>query len=240
MSLFIDRRLTIDSSSLCEAITIDANEKSHIFSVAAPADEPVQLIGLTLANGRAVWGGAVCNIGATLYISRSTLVNNAVGGSSGHGGAVYSYKGTLTVDETVFRWNGAIDRDGKGGAVHVYYGTASVANSAFEGNTASLPNSSGGAMYVVLANADVTNSVFIGNTARGDGGAIYVNSAVLTLANSTLHANISDDGRRGIFVGLREANVTINGVIPLLPATQPTTTDRTSMCIPALSPAPTI
>ena len=213
-SLVVDHGLTIDGASAGETITIDADQRSRAFTVIAPADEPVALAGLTMTGGLADFGGAVSTIGATLHITGSTLIKNAVGDCPlGNGGAVYCYRGSLFVKDSVFRWNETTYSGGSGGAIYSSYAAMNLACSIFEGNRTRGSSAGGGAIYLAQTDTKAANLVLVGNTAAYRGGGIHVNSSSLTLTNSTLVGNTSGDDGGGVHVYGSDADVTLNNSV---------------------------
>ena len=142
---------------------------------------------LTIANGRALVGGAINNMRGTLIVTNSTFSGN----SSPNGGAIVNGAiGTLIVTNSNFSSNHGTF----GGGAILNGGTATVTNSSFSANSSS---TAGGA----ISNLNfliVTNSTFSGNSVSGDGGAI-ANGGPLTVTNSTFSGNSATFGGGAIY-----------------------------------------
>ncbi len=160
---------------------------------------PLTLTHVTIQNsqtGSQFCGGAILIAGDTIITNSTFNKNNASLG----GGAicVRSQPGTkVQITDSSFTNNQAVDPAlGYGGALYVEYGTAIVRDSVFFANSAHF----GGAVYAAPNNASITlegsasSSPYAGklqlnaNTASEDGGAIYnkggaisINSAVITV-----------------------------------------------------------
>ncbi len=158
------------------------------------------LADLTIANGNALAGGGIYNLGGTLNILNSIFSNNSGGG--GNGGGIYNV-GTLNVTNTTFYSN----TGNAGGGIYNLGGTMNLLNTTLYGNTATSVTDGGGGIYNngVLT---VTNSSVYSNTASKNGGGIH-NSATLNISNSTVSGNsaYSNDGG-GIYQGGGTANLT--------------------------------
>jgi hypothetical protein len=153
-------------------ITLQGNGAARIFNVDGSS---LNLQGLGITRGRGLTalddGGAIyiANDGV-VSITDSTLFDN----QAQLGGAVYAENGVLTVTNSSLYNNQALI----GGAIYIYDAVPAISP---------------------LAAATIIKSAIISNTAEGgDGGAIRVWDARLTLANSTL----SDNRAVGIAGGL--------------------------------------
>ncbi|MEM8680507.1 MAG: choice-of-anchor Q domain-containing protein, partial [Planctomycetota bacterium] len=183
--LLITESVTIDASALPDGITIDADNRSRHFTIAAV---DTTLRGLTLVNGRAAEGGAIF-VGGELFLEESTLSGNVAllngGGISLDGGS------RVTIANSALSDNEA---DGNGGGVHLpFTGAVTVTNSILSGNTA---NGSGGG----IANGGtvtMTNSTLSGNGADRHGGGIR-NSGMVTITDSGVTGNSAIQGGGGL------------------------------------------
>ncbi|MBK8067591.1 MAG: DUF11 domain-containing protein [Rhodanobacteraceae bacterium] len=133
----------------------------------------------------------------TLNLVQLTL-SNGYGfgpGGAGGGGAVFN-SGTLNITDSVISSNfSELD----GGAIYNDFGTISLIRSTLNGNST---NTAGGGVGGALANTGgtvvITNVLISGN--RGvQGGGIYNNNAgILTLNNSTIASNLTNDQGGGL------------------------------------------
>ena len=181
-SLWIDKPLTIDASSL----TIDGNHRSRVFTIMANDEDEVVLNAITISGGCATRsGGGVYNHRGTLSMVDCTVSGN----SADRSGGGISNGGTLMLVDSVVSHNAS---GGSGGGIDNRE-TMTVMNSMILGNSAD--NDGGG-----LSNSGtltVTNSVISGNTSNGDeynGGGGISNYGTLTVMNSTIAGNAANFG----------------------------------------------
>jgi len=178
----VSSNTTIDGSG--QNVTISGNNAVRVFRVRLGAT--LNLSKLTLINGSAGdldgGGGAYNSSGCTLNISNSILSDNH---STNSGGGAIANFGTLTVENTKFSSN---ETTGSGGAI-LTWGTAMVHDSTFTGNSAS---AGGGGMYIYGGPQNpvtLKNSTFAGNSTLFDGGGIQNSRGSLTVSNSTFTDN---------------------------------------------------
>ncbi|MBR0225327.1 MAG: fibronectin type III domain-containing protein, partial [Thermoguttaceae bacterium] len=207
----IEKSLKIDASALwnetedAPGITIDADSKSRIFTIAG---EDVEFKSLTFTGGNAgnySSGGAIyAGSSTTVTIVNASFRQNRAGRG---GGAIQSY-GEVVVNSSVFIGNEAID----GGAVYCDDANLTIEGSVFTGNSAS---SLGGAVYSRDgANGEtyltVKDSCFTENNANV-GGAIFSGSS--RIESSTISGNTAHTGA-GIALGAKNgSSVLINLII---------------------------
>lgn len=148
----------------------------------------ISLSGLTIANGRAINGGAINNDGL-LWIARCSLTNNTA--FQRGGGINNDY--ILTVSDSTFSGN---TTTGNGGAIYTGLDTK-VFNCTFANNLAA----NGGGIYN-YNHSWATGSTFFGNAATQAGGGIHnaldFGGAAAGLVNCTLTGNSATTGG-GIF-----------------------------------------
>ena len=175
-----------------ENLTISGNTSNQVFGIGG--GQSACLSGLTVADGKADYGGGVAN-GGWLTLSRCTLRDNR---AAEGGGAVYTtgyWGGSLTVIESVLRNN---DGGGIGGAI-CNDGLAAIIGSSIYSNTAS----SGGGIWGVFAGSAtcLTNCTLSGNTAIAQGGGIGAAiDTTLSFDSCTICSNRAGAGG-GILLG---------------------------------------
>jgi len=156
--------------------------------------------------GAAPGGGAVRNLG-TLTINGSTLANHSTPAGAGNFGGAVNSTGIATIANSAFSNNFA----GQNGGAIEHGGTMTITSSAFSGNQAE----GGGAITVGGAGMlNVSLSSFIANTATTErGGAIYVDTGVLNMINSTVANNFNAGGGGAVytFTAMNFSFVTITG-----------------------------
>ena len=164
-------------------------------------------------------GGAInhTQCGSTTAIENTFIVNNTatsdcggidvrdgtvnmtggalIGNSAKEGGAVYVEEGkTFTADGTAFIGNEATN--GSGGAI-ASFGTAELEDCFVSGNTAS---QRGGALYNGnnANDAALTDTVLQNNSANY-GGAVYINTATVSMSGCTVTGNKSNNSGGAVF-----------------------------------------
>jgi CSLREA domain-containing protein len=163
---------------------IDGGGIDRIFDIAA--DHHVDLLGMTLRNGRAVGGGAIRNFGH-LTIAKSTLTGNATT-AFGFGGAILSDgQASLVVTDSAIANNTA---DGGGGGLALGAAESTLRNVTISGNRS--VTDFGGGLYVFSdGKATLSNATITGNrAARGGGGVLVENSAFVSVDQPTFSNTI--------------------------------------------------
>ncbi len=151
-------KLTIDGSG--QTITISGNNSVRVFGVNPGAN--LTLKNLTIANGRAAFGGGIDNAG-TLTIQNSTLSSNSANGLFGAGGAILHQVGTLTITNSTISGNSATHA---GGGIAIAGGaTATITNSTISGNSAT---NFGGGINNSGSTVHIKNSIVANSTSGGD------------------------------------------------------------------------
>jgi hypothetical protein len=163
-------------------ITIDGNHASRVFDVTAGV---ATLDSLTITDGDSGiggrFGGAVyVDAGARLTIAHSTVSNS----HAGLGGGVAN-AGDLALVATTLVGNSASDGGGLYNA-----GTATLKDVTFAANLAGF---GGGIENVAGGSVAVVNSTLTGNIAFADGGGGIKNLGQLSVTNSIVAGNLSDD-----------------------------------------------
>jgi len=162
-------------------------------------------IDLTGVSGTISLGSPLPNIAQSVTITGPGAATLAIDGNDLNRSGFYVHSAiTVAVSGlTMTRGlnHGASD-DYSGGAVYNHGGTVTVEDCAFTSNAATGGSElrAGGAIFNNNGTLTVTGSTFTGNTAELYGGAIrsYNDaSGTLTLADSTLHDNTSNDGMGG-------------------------------------------
>lgn len=144
---------------------------------------------LTLAGGEAGAepGGAIRSVDDGVWVLDAVLAEN----QGGHGGAIESVGGYVNAERSAFIGNVAAsdELNGNGGAIRTGTGFVNVDETTFVGNMAA---NVGGAILTSSGRVSSIRSMFTENEARA-GGAIYNSFGLITILNSTLHANTTTD-----------------------------------------------
>jgi hypothetical protein len=190
-------------------------------------DSTVTIDGVTIRYGKDVSGGGILVENSTVTVSNSSVSGNDT--TSGPGGGILANDSVLTVATTTITDNTA--SGGSGGGIHfnnssepltltasevtgnsssgsgggIYSnGGSNITNSSVDSNNTT--SGSGGGLYS-LKDSSLTNSSFNSNSAYyygANGGGIYHNSGILTVASSTINLNtITSSGYSGggIYIG---------------------------------------
>jgi hypothetical protein len=186
-------------------LTIDANQKTRVFYVAAGAN--VRISGLTATGGKAPLeigttnyypGGGIYNAGTLSLENCSILRNMVTGGWFGDGGGVYN-RGTLWLSNCVVSENVVDSYFSTGGGIYNEIGaTLFVQGTAISSNRC-LGGFSGwtkGAGIANRGNAAVIDSTVLANTANGretfggrGGGIFNEYTGELIVRNSLIRNN---------------------------------------------------
>ncbi|WP_292743874.1 Ig-like domain repeat protein, partial [Methanobrevibacter sp.] len=155
-------------------------------------------------NGGAIFSQAAAGFTPELYVVGTTFTNNNAKGSSNFaGGAIFAQQNSaFDIINSEFVAN-SVDAYGGGAIEIVNTNVATITGSTFTGNSAKgeaeSSNYGGGAISFIGAYSDkketltVTDSLFEQNTVDGlGGGAIYVRTATVNVANSVLVSNFDD------------------------------------------------
>jgi hypothetical protein len=180
------KTLTIDGTG--HTVTIDGGGSFGVRAFNVDAASTLTLVHLTLANGFTTGAGGAITSAGTLTVDSSTFTGNY--GNFTGGGGIYS-TGSLTVHRSTFDNNTAADL---GAAIRIGGGTGTIETSEFTGNHMVGAEVSGGAAIENEGVLTVDRSLFTGNgTFFANGGAIR-NTGTLTLRNSTVYLNYSNNG----------------------------------------------
>jgi predicted outer membrane repeat protein len=181
--IVIEKNLTLDATALPSGVTISGGDSSRIFSV--NGYQSFSLRGITLKNGRAISGGALCNDGGTLFLSQCTLSENF---SSNLGGAIYnSSMGILTLSQCTLSGNSATFQ---GGAIF-NNGTLTLNHSTIANNHAD----NGGGIYSgsITDNITLINSIIARNIIiAGFGSDIFNDGTTVTTNGRNLIGDLTD------------------------------------------------
>jgi predicted outer membrane repeat protein len=139
------------------------------------------VVGSTLTENAANFGGAISNDGFCTIID-STLKDNT---ATSMGGGIYSSH-TLNVRSSTFVENGA----NSGGGIRVNEGTCRVISSTFKGNSATF---GGGINSATSSTCNVISSTLSGNAATNSGGGIVRFAGVLNVNSTIVTGNTPDN-----------------------------------------------
>ena len=176
------RDTTLYPTILSGEIGIERSNSDNSYNVVVCKylDGPVTLDGLTITRGHA---------------------NNSAAEQTYHGGGIFIYQCSPSISNCVFTENFA----SYGGAISAILSNPTISNCLFSGNSA-LYN--GGAFDCYNnSQPNLINCTFTGNSA-GNGGAIDVNNAVITLSQCVLTKNSASTNGGGIYLCLSNSSLT--------------------------------
>jgi hypothetical protein len=196
-----------------ELVTIDAQSQSRIFNIDDPALPFLQYFRINVEISDLKLTGAsvyAINSRAVLTVDRCMISGNTGGGvysrygqlnllnstfTNNYSGGIASRYGKVTISGSTFRDNSI---NGGGGAIYNYAGDLTIADSLISGNTAS---NSGGGILIVRGELNLSNVTITGNSAQyGRGGGIYAKSPNVTVKNSRITGNYSNEYGGGIYL----------------------------------------
>lgn len=215
-SILIYDGVTVDASGLPGGLTVDGDDRSSVFTVIAPSDDPVQLVGLSVTGGSAALGGGILNMGGTLTVRSSSVSGNT---AQARGGGISNEYGTLSLVDSAVSWNSTASGGGvfNGYSAVLHVLTSTLANNtasangggiANEGGTVTVTEStlsansglSGGAVSSQQGVVSLARSTVSGNWAQFRGGGVYGERCSIAIANATLSGNAASEGG-GIYSG---------------------------------------
>jgi len=161
-----------------KVLTVSGNGASQVFEIITG---PVNISGLTIANGRSISDGGGISNANTLTVTNCTISGNS---ANSDGGAI-SNGAALTVNNCTISGNSA----GSDGGAISNGNSLIITNSTITGNSA---GSDGGA----ISNGSmitVTNCTISGNSSNSDGGGIST-AATANLRNTIIAQNSASSG----------------------------------------------
>ena len=204
--LTINKNLTINGPG-ASSLSISGAGTSRVFGITTSAT--VTIHGLTVTNGREIYGGGISTLGTL------TLTNCVISGNTADngGGGIKIWANTVTInnsiisDNTSYASGGGILLQGGdsltvnnstisgneavnfGGGIDNSQGTVTLINSTVSGNTAGL---SGGGIFNGQGWIIITNSTISGNSAANSGGGIGISEGATGLNHCTITDNTAD------------------------------------------------
>ena len=187
--LVIDKDLTLDGAHSSRTIIQAAPSSGTTpFRVLKIASGHVAIEGVTIRDGQSRRGGGIFNdVGGTVTITKSAIIENSGIGNTGGGVGIYN-AGVMTLIDSWVSNNRRRGAGGKGGGVY-NSGEVTLINSHITDNTA---KTLGGGVYNESgARFSIHDSGISGNKAPF-GGGIYNLSGTVTVTSSSISDNTSD------------------------------------------------
>jgi len=189
---------------IVDATVIDCNNLGHAFYIQGDTDTNTVIDGLTIINGYDYRATIECHGTAdffgnetlsTLTVSNCNIRNNTIYVRFDEGGTISATGGRYIINNCTFSNNSALGNircDAYGGAIYSdgrnMFTDMRITNSIIIDNAA---DNEGGAIYCQSANLTVKDSLILGNRSLyKNGGAIYCTDGTrLTLSNCTMTGN---------------------------------------------------
>lgn len=194
------RSIDPNNPEIVAATIIDCNGLGRAFYFHNGEDANSILAGLTITNGYASNGAAICfgrhsrgepdNGPVECRIFNCIITTN----TAQYGGTVYCYNSNALIANCIITGNSAY----YGGAVYCYDSNTVIANCIISGNSA---HDGGGGVYCDDSDAVITNCTITGNSAYGGGGAVYCYDSAAVIANCTISLNQCQRGPMGSLGG---------------------------------------
>ena len=186
--------------------TIGHNEASSGGALYYTGGGSVTVSGGSIAENSAADGGAIYMDTGTLMVSGGSMGKNT---ASGNGGAIYAASATVEISGSTIGGSGNGNTATSGGAVYANAGSVTVSGTgAISYNTASTGN--GGAICVNTASVSITGGSITNNeSAAGNGGAVYAVSGAVSMSGGNVSANTANLSGGGIYA--ESGAVTLSG-----------------------------
>lgn len=180
----LGKRIKLRSDNGPENCIIDCQGDGRGFNLHEGEDHETRIVGFTVRNGNAEYGGAVRVFESSPKILDCIFKNN----TSGVGGAVYCDESWLIIKDCRF-----INNDGDiAGAVWGFESSIHLYRCRFIDNHAA---SHGGALYQTeYGGMSAINCLFVGNSAGGRGGAAACDNGSIRLYGCTVTGNSASQG----------------------------------------------
>ena len=209
--LAITKDLIITTANLENGITIDANQKSRVFSIVGC---DVTLVGLTITGGNATNGGGIYMKNAVLSLMDSEVIGNKSTGaahSTSGGGGIYSDGGSLMINQTLIANNTSTSY---GAGIYLVNSKTSIEDSTINGNAST---TSAGGLFVYKSLLRMDGNVMISsNTAVKDGAGLFMMGAnsVAFITGATFEGNRLSGGLavRGAGIFMDSGRMFLSGV----------------------------
>lgn len=171
--------LELTDSIISNNSTVDAGGALYV----SGSSSLVTVTGGTFAdNVSATTGGAIkAESGTNITLNGTTFEGNTTAGTTG--GAIDAYKATITAEDCIFRDNESVTH---GGAIYLNTeSNATLTKCKFYSNSAISEKGYGGALSGYKSTVKVSDSLFEENKAYRNGGAIYVTSGMVVIAEDS-------------------------------------------------------
>ncbi len=188
--LTINKNLTITGPG-ARLLTVQraSTGNGNIFSVSVGT---ITISGMTISNGRNIFGGGIINSGATLTLN-GVVVSGNTAPDIGIGGGIFNNSGNVTILNSTISGNtaGSLASGSGGGIYNNTGGTVNIANSTISGNVGS--GNGGGIHNLGFLNMNnVTISRNSGTSSSATGGVI--NSGTVNIRNTIISGNTASSG----------------------------------------------
>ena len=183
-SLFL---MTGDSSYIEQTI-IDGNGANSVVTFENGEDSSTILIGFTITNGYAEYGGGIYCSGADPSVIYNMITSNsAFANDDGQGGGVFCYYSNMILEQNIIRNNYASGPlGGEGGGVYCGYYAPTLKGNEIINN---MGDWAGGGIYLENCDATISQSVIANNSAFAWGGGMLCYASDPVIRNVTCTNN---------------------------------------------------
>ena len=174
------------------------------FVINTGVGDTVTLRGLTITGGFSNFqaGGGIRSQSANLIIADSVISGNF---TDGGGGGIVFQSGSLSLTDSVVSNNSSGQN---GGGISILDGSLNLTDSVVSDNFA---NGDGGGIYSLGESVTLLGSTISGNATRSDGGGISIEGGILTAEDSVISDNVGQEfSSLGGGVHSFEADVTLS------------------------------
>lgn len=191
--LDIGNHLTIEGAGSSNTI-IDGDQLDRIFHVLPGVT--FALIGVTLRNGSAGFGGGFYNQQGQVLLRDVVVTGNSANGlDNSHGGGIANDFGLLILEDVTVNDNSA---EVDGGGIYSFNAGLQILDSSIESNSA---GRAAGGIGVEGGGFEIVDSTVSGNTSVDDGGGAAVGSgADANFFSTIIRDNSSDDFGGGLHI----------------------------------------
>jgi len=217
--------LTSQDSAYVLSTIIDGSNSGSAVIFANHSDIPPRLVGFTIRNGNAAYGGGVKCENSNAVIANNVITDNIgvygggiycihaaatmdgniiIDNDAPFGGGICVYQGGVTLESNIITSNSASDW---GGGILLYVANSSLSKNVINGNAAAY----GGGIYCFYSDDLITNNMIYGNMAAY-GAGLHCESADPQIINNTFSRNYSSTIGGGIYCHLNSNPVVTNSI----------------------------
>jgi len=189
-SLFL---MTGDTAYI-SSTAIDGNQSGSVVIFSSGEDSTAQVVGFTIQNGDAQYGGGIDCIGSSPILRNNNLDGNA----AYSGGGIRCYDSSPTIADNHITGNLAFGGNGLGGGIYCYRSKPIIGDNVISHNSAVW---GAGIHCEGVSEAEISNNLVTRNSASRTGGGIHCAGASPSISYNTITQNSADYYGGGISCG---------------------------------------